>query len=556
MPRARPTAGNVILVAVNLDPLHPHYCTVVVPPEVVGVAAGETYGVTDLLTSVHRGPGRDRNYVRLDPAVEPAHILRVDQTRMKNGNNNGLPDDPLWYKDAIFYELRVRSFYDSNGDGVGDFPGLTRKLDYLQRSRRHHASGCSRSIRRRCATTVTTFPTTPTCIPIAARCTISRLSCARRIERGLRVVTELVLNHTSDQHPWFQRARRAPAGQSRIAIFTSGATRPSATRTRASSFRTSSLPTGPGIRWPRRTTWHRFYSHQPDLNFDNPAVSARHVRGSSISGSGWESMACASTRCLTCSSARAPTCENLPETHAFLRDLRRHVDANFSNRMLLAEANQWPEDAVTYLEDGKECHMAFHFPIMPRMFMAVRMEDRFPLTDIWAQTPPIDEACQWAIFLRNHDELTLEMVTDEERDYMYRAYAQESRMRVNLGIRRRLAPLLGNNRRAIELMNGLLLSLPGTPVIYYGDEIGMGDNIYLGDRDGVRTPMQWSGDRNAGFSTADPQRLILPVIIDHEYHYQTVNVESAGTQSALAAVVDAPADRAAQTVQGLRARHD
>ncbi len=271
--------------------------------------------------------------------------------------------------------------------------------------------------------------------------------------------------------------------------------------------------------------FHRFFSHQPDLNYDNPAVRKEILRvvdlwlGLGVDGLRLDAVPYLFKR-------EGTNCENLPETHQFLRELRSHVDKNFSNRMLLAEANQWPEDAVAYLAEGKECHMAFHFPIMPRMFMSVRMEDRFPLTDIWAQTPPIDSTCQWALFVRNHDELTLEMVTDEERDYMYRAYAQESRMRINLGIRRRLCPLLGNNRRAVELINGLLFSLPGTPVLYYGDEIGMGDNVYLGDRDGVRTPMQWSGDRNAGFSTANPQRLILPVVIDYEYHYQTINVEA------------------------------
>ena len=271
--------------------------------------------------------------------------------------------------------------------------------------------------------------------------------------------------------------------------------------------------------------FHRFYSHQPDLNYDNPAVRREVFRvmdfwfGLGVDGLRLDAVPYLYKRDGT-------NCENLPETHPFLRELRRHVDENFSNRMLLAEANQWPEDAVAYLAEGNECHMAFHFPLMPRMFMAVRMEDRFPITDIWAQTPAIDESCQWALFLRNHDELTLEMVSDEERDYMYRAFAQEPRMLLNLGIRRRLAPLLGNNRRTIELNNGLLFSLPGTPVIYYGDELGMGDYLSLGDRDGVRTPMQWSADRNAGFSTASPQKLILPVVIDYEYHYQTVNVEA------------------------------
>jgi len=441
---------------------------------------------------------------------------------MKNGPNP-LPDDPLWYKDAIFYELRVRSFYDSNGDGVGDFPGLTKKLDYL---------------RDLGITTIWLLPFYPSPMrddgydisdytgvhPVCGTLNDFRTFLREAHERGLRVVTELVLNHTSDQHPWFQRARRSPPGSTYRDFYVWSDT-PERYKDARVIFKDFELSNWTWDPMAKAYFWHRFYSHQPDLNYDNPAVRRAALRavhfwlGMGVDGLRLDAVPYLFER-------EGTTCENLPETHAYLRELRKHIDANFPNRMLLAEANQWPEDAVAYLEGGKECHMAFHFPIMPRMFMAVRMEDRFPLTDIWAQTPPIDESCQWAIFLRNHDELTLEMVTEEERDFMYRAYARESRMRVNLGIRRRLAPLLGNNRRTMELMNGLLLSLPGTPVIYYGDEIGMGDNIYLGDRDGVRTPMQWSGDRNAGFSATDPQRLILPVIIDHEYHYQTVNVEN------------------------------
>jgi maltose alpha-D-glucosyltransferase / alpha-amylase len=442
---------------------------------------------------------------------------------MKHGNSHALPDDPLWYKDAIFYELRVRSFFDSNDDGVGDFPGLTRKLDYL---------------RDLGITTIWLLPFYPSPMRddgydisdytgVHPDCgTLHDFKAFLRAahERNLRVVTELVLNHTSDQHPWFQRARRSPPGSPHrdFYVWSDTPERYKEARVIFKDFELSNWTWDPMA---KAYYWHRFYSHQPDLNYDNPALKRAAFRavdfwlGMGVDGLRLDAVPYLFER-------EGTTCENLPETHAFLRELRRHVEAKFPNRMLLAEANQWPEDAVAYLEGGKECQMAFHFPIMPRMFMAVRMEDRFPLTDIWAQTPPIDESCQWAIFLRNHDELTLEMVTEEERDFMYRAYARESRMRVNLGIRRRLAPLLGNNRRAMELMNGLLLSLPGTPVIYYGDEIGMGDNIYLGDRDGVRTPMQWSGDRNAGFSNTDPQRLILPVIIDHEYHYQTVNVEN------------------------------
>jgi maltose alpha-D-glucosyltransferase/alpha-amylase len=342
--------------------------------------------------------------------------------------------------------------------------------------------------------------------------------------RDLRVITELVVNHTSDQHPWFQNARRAPKGDVArdFFVWSDSPECYSEARVIFQDFEPSNWSWEPRA---KAYYWHRFYSHQPDLNFDNPEVRKELMRVLDF----WLEMGVDGLRLDAVPylyEREGTNCENLPETHAFLRELRSHVDHEYRNRMLLAEANQWPEDAVAYFGEGHECHMAFHFPLMPRIFMAVRMEDRFPISDIWAQTPAIHESCQWALFLRNHDELTLEMVTDEERDYMYRAYAQESRMRLNLGIRRRLAPLLGNNRRAIELVHGLLFALPGTPVLYYGDEIGMGDNVYLGDRDGVRTPMQWSGDRNAGFSTADSQRLILPVNIDHEYHYQTVNVEA------------------------------
>src|SRR5271154_1658074 len=341
---------------------------------------------------------------------------------------------------------------------------------------------------------------------------------------GLKVVTELVINHTSDQHPWFQAARRAPPGSPERGFYVWSDSDQKYLGTRIIFVDTESS----NWSWDpvaKAYYWHRFFSHQPDLNFDNPAVQRAMLEVVDF----WLEMGVDGLRLDAVPylfEREGTSCENLPETHAYLAEVRRHIDQHYPMRMLLAEANQWPEDAVSYLAESEECHMAFHFPLMPRMFMAVRMEDRFPITDIWAQTPPIGDSCQWALFLRNHDELTLEMVTDEERDYMYRAYAQEDRMRLNLGIRRRLAPLLGNNRRAIELNVGLLFSLPGTPVIYYGDEIGQGDNIFLGDRDGVRTPMQWSGDRNAGFSTANPQRLILPLIIDYEYHYQTVNVEA------------------------------
>jgi maltose alpha-D-glucosyltransferase/alpha-amylase len=439
-----------------------------------------------------------------------------------NHSENGA-SDRLWYKDAVFYELRVRSFFDSNGDGIGDFPGLTAKLDYL------HSLG---------VTTLWLLPFYPSpmrddgydiadYINIHPACGTLRdfKNFVREAHRrDLKIVTELVLNHTSDRHEWFQRARRSPAGSTYrdYYVWSDTPERYKDARIIFQDFEPSNWSWDPTA---KAYYFHRFYSHQPDLNYDNPAV-IREIRrvisfwlGLGVDGLRLDAVPYLFKR-------EGTNCENLPETHAFLRELRAHIDEKFPNRMLLAEANQWPEEAVAYLAEGKECNMAFHFPLMPRMFMSVRMEDRFPLTDIWAQTPEIDPGCQWALFLRNHDELTLEMVTDEERDYMYRAFAQDARMRVNLGIRRRLAPLLGNHRRTIELNNALLCSLPGTPVIYYGDEIGMGDNVYLGDRDGVRTPMQWSADRNAGFSSANPQRLILPVIIDPEYHYQSVNVEA------------------------------
>ncbi len=443
--------------------------------------------------------------------------------RHSNSAARGLADDPQWYKDAIIYEVRVRSFYDTGGDGIGDFGGLTEKLDYLQ-----HLG----------VTALWLLPFYPSpqrddgydisdymdVHPDCGTLQDFRAFLKEAHRRGLYVITELVLNHTSDQHPWFQRARRAAPESVEREFYVWNDTSDKYREARI-IFQDSELSNWSWDPVAKAYYWHRFFSHQPDLNFDNPAVRKAMLEVVDF----WLRMGVDGLRLDAVPylfEREGTTCENLPETHAFLTELRHHVDRHFPNRMLLAEANQWPEDAVSYLAEGEECHMAFHFPLMPRMFMAVRMEDRFPITDIWAQTPAIGETCQWALFLRNHDELTLKMVTDQERDYMYRAYAQDGRMRLNLGIRRRLSPLLGNHRRAIELNVGLLFSLPGTPVIYYGDEIGMGDNIFLGDRDGVRTPMQWSSDRNAGFSTANPQSLILPVVIDYEYHYQTVNVEA------------------------------
>jgi maltose alpha-D-glucosyltransferase/alpha-amylase len=434
-----------------------------------------------------------------------------------------LADDPLWYQDAVIYELHVRAFADSNGDGIGDFPGLMGKLDYLQ------DLGVTalwllpfypsplRDDGYDIADYTTVHPAYGTLADFKAV-----LQAAHR--RGLRIITELVLNHTSDQHPWFQRARRAEPGSPWREFYVWSETPKKYPEARIifKDFEPSNWTWDPvaGAYY-----WHRFYSHQPDLNYDNPEVhrAVRNVLdfwlGLGIDGLRLDAVPYLYER-------EGTHCENLPPTHACLKELRRHVDKRFRNRMLLAEANQWPEDAVAYFGAGDECHMAFHFPLMPRLFMGLRMEDRFPILDILQQTPAIPPSCQWALFLRNHDELTLEMVTDEDRDYMYRLYAQDPQARINLGIRRRLAPLLENHRAKIELLCGLLLSLPGTPVIYYGDEIGMGDNIYLGDRNGVRTPMQWSAERNAGFSRANPQRLYLPVIIDPEYHYEALNVEA------------------------------
>src|SRR5580765_5686824 len=428
-----------------------------------------------------------------------------------------------WYKDAIIYEVHVRAFFDSVTDGIGDFGGLTQKLPYLEDLG---------------ITAIWLLPFCPSPLKddgydisdyTDVHPSYGSLKDFQRFmreakRRSLKVITELVLNHTSDQHLWFQRSRRAPAG-SRWRDFYVWSDTPDKYRDARiifKDFETSNWTWDPiaGAYY-----WHRFYSHQPDLNWENPEVREAMFAAMDF----WFDLGVDGLRLDAVPylyEIEGTNCENLPQTHIALKELRKHVDSKYEGRMLLAEANQWPEDAVSYFGNGDECHMAFHFPIMPRLFMGLRMEDRHPITEILRITPPIPENCQWAMFLRNHDELTLEMVTDEERDYMYRTYAQERGMRINLGIRRRLAPLLENDRRRIELMNALLLSLPGTPVLYYGDEIGMGDNIYLGDRNGVRTPMQWSPDRNAGFSRANPQKLYLPVNIDPEYHYEALNVET------------------------------
>ncbi len=434
-----------------------------------------------------------------------------------------LEDDPLWYKDAIIYELHVRAFFDSNDDGIGDFAGLTQKLDYLQDLG---------------ITAVWLLPFYPSPLkddgydiadymdvhPSYGSLPDFKVFLREAHRRGIRVISELVLNHTSDQHAWFQRARRAkPGSQARnFYVWNDLADKYKDARIIFKDFETSNWTWDASA---NQYFWHRFYHHQPDLNFDSPDV----IRSLMNVVKFWMAMGVDGMRLDAVPylyEREGTNCENLPETHSFLKQLRKQIDQRFRNRMLLAEANQWPEDAVAYFGSSDECHMCFHFPLMPRMFMALRMEDRFPIIDILAQTPSLAENCQWALFLRNHDELTLEMVTDEERDYMYRAYAHDPQMRINLGIRRRLSSLLGKDWNRIELMNALLFSLPGTPVLYYGDEIGMGDNIYLGDRNAVRTPMQWSADRNAGFSKASPHRLYLPIIVDPDAHYEAFNVEA------------------------------
>ncbi|MGE5315510.1 MAG: maltose alpha-D-glucosyltransferase [Acidobacteriota bacterium] len=430
--------------------------------------------------------------------------------------------DPLWYKDAVIYQVHIKAFKDSNNDGIGDFRGLIEKLDYLENLG---------------VTAIWILPFYPSPLKddgydiadyYGIHSDYGMMDDFKEFiyeahRRNLKVITELVLNHTSDQHAFFKRARFAPPGsiERDFYVWSDTADKYREARIIFRDYEISNWTYDPIA---KAYYWHRFYSHQPDLNFDNPEVHKEcfdvvdYWFNLGVDGLRLDAVPYLYER-------EGTNCENLPETHAFLKTLNEHVHSSFPNKMLLAEANQWPEDAVAYFGDGDECHMAFHFPLMPRIYMSIQMEDRFPITDIIEQTPQIPENCQWAIFLRNHDELTLEMVTDEERDYMYRYYAKDKRARINLGIRRRLAPLVENNRRKIELLNILLFSFPGTPIIYYGDEIGMGDNYYLGDRNGVRTPMQWSSDRNAGFSEANPQKLYLPVIIDPEYHYEAVNTD-------------------------------
>ncbi|NYF79401.1 maltose alpha-D-glucosyltransferase [Granulicella arctica] len=435
----------------------------------------------------------------------------------------GSATDPLWYKDAIIYEIHVRAFMDSNGDGIGDFQGLISKLDYLQ------------DLGVTCLWLLPFFPSplrddgydianyndvNPSYGTIAD---FQQFLNEAHL-RNMQVMIELVINHTSDQHPWFQAARLAPPGSPERNMYVWSDTidlykeaRIIFTDTEKSNWTWDDTA--------KQFYWHRFFSHQPDLNFDNPRVMEEVLNAMRF----WMDMGIDGLRLDAIPyllERDGTSCENVPETHAKIKEIRAVIDAEYENRLVLAEANMWPADVRPYFGDGDECHMAFHFPLMPRIYMALRQEDRLPITDIMAQTPEIPDNCQWGLFLRNHDELTLEMVTDDERDYMYLAYSADPRMRINVGIRRRLAPLVDNNRRRIELLNSLLLSFPGTPIMYYGDEIGMGDNIYLGDRNGVRTPMQWNSDRNAGFSRAVPAKLYFPVIMDPIWGYQAINVEA------------------------------
>jgi maltose alpha-D-glucosyltransferase / alpha-amylase len=431
--------------------------------------------------------------------------------------------DPLWYKDAVIYEVHVRAFFDSNDDGVGDFGGLMRKLDYIQ------DLGVN---------TIWLLPFYPSpgkddgydisnyrdIHPQYGTLEDFKAFVQEAHRRNLRVITELVINHTSDQHPWFEASRRAPLGHWKrdYYVWSDDPTRYSKTRIIFTDTETSNWALDPIS---KQYYWHRFFSHQPDLNFDNPHVERAVTRimrfwlDQGVDGLRLDAIPYLVER-------EGTSNENLQETHQVVKRIRGVIDRHYQDRMLLGEANMWPEDVRDYFADGDECHVAYHFPLMPRMYMAIAQEDRHPIVEIIDQTPDIPESCQWAIFLRNPDELTLEMVTSRERDYMYQMYASDPRAKLNLGIRRRLAPLMDNDPDRVKLMNSLLLSMPGSPILYYGDEIGMGDNFFLGDRNGVRTPMQWSPDRNAGFSRADPQRLYLPPIMDPIYGYEAVNVEA------------------------------
>jgi maltose alpha-D-glucosyltransferase / alpha-amylase len=457
--------------------------------------------------------------------VRPASTeSRRDFFKREQHSEGVLPEirDAFWYKNAIIYQVHVRAFFDSNGDGIGDFQGLAQKLDYLS------------DLGINAIWLMPFFPSPlrddgydiadyTTVHPLYGTLDDFKQFLAAAHQRNIKVIVEMVLNHTSDQHIWFQESRSSRDNPRRDWYVWSD------TDTRYQSARIIFIDTElSNWAWDpvsKEYYWHRFFSHQPDLNFDNPAVRQQMWEVMKF----WLELGVDGFRLDAIPyliEREGTSCENLPETHAIIKELRRNLDQEFPGRMLLAEANQWPADLRPYFGDGDEFHMAFHFPLMPRMFMGLKLEDRKPITEILQQTPEIPKSCQWALFLRNHDELTLEMVTDMERDYMYDSYAHDRTMRLNLGIRRRLAPLLEHDRRRIELMNGMLMSLPGTPIIYYGDEIGMGDNVKLGDRNGVRTPMQWSSGWNAGFSTGDPENLYFPLLQNPVYGYQAVNVLS------------------------------
>jgi maltose alpha-D-glucosyltransferase / alpha-amylase len=430
-------------------------------------------------------------------------------------------DDPLWYKTAVFYELYVRGFQDGSGDGSGDFRGLTERLDYLQ------------WLGIDCIWLLPIFPSPLrdggydvsdyfSILPSYGTLGDFYEFLEAAHQRGMRVIADLVMNHTSDQHPWFQEARRPGSPKRDWYVWSDTDQRYLDARVIFVDTESSNWTWDPEA---QAFYWHRFFSHQPDLNYANPEVQEAMLEVIRF----WLDMGLDGFRLDAVPylfEREGTDCENLPETHEFLKKVRKEVDSKYEHKLLLAEANQWPPDVVPYFGDGDECHMAFNFPVMPRMFMALRREDRTPIIEIMNRSPKIPDTAQWGLFLRNHDELTLEMVTDEERDYMYNEYAKDPRMRRNIGISRRLAPLLDNGRRQMEMLYSLLFSLPGSPVVYYGDEVGMGDNIYLGDRDGVRTPMQWSSDRNAGFSRADPAALYLPLLMDPVYGYQAVNIEA------------------------------